>query len=200
MKIKVVSPPFLLLLFVKVGLADDPTLQPGFEFELEDEDLGMRYDSYEEGGSGIYDRSGYHGLDDDKKLFEEPEIRTQEQDSNEEGFSKDARRMELKDAWEGSLANLHPTGLRHGQISGTWARLFWEAPPLPDHIIVHNYTILCFLPEFERKLPDVSTDGNKTTFVLQGLELGTMYECDVQVSPKIGFTFDSISSFERGRQ
>ena len=97
--------------------------------------------------------------------------------------------MEWTNAWDVPLTNLHPTGLRLGQFSSTWANLFWEAPPLPDTIVVANYTVTCFQPEFEHTLGSVSTEGPDTEIRLSGLEMGTMYQCDVRVSLTVGFTF-----------
>ena len=102
--------------------------------------------------------------------------------------------MEWTNAWNVPLTNLHPTGLRLGQFSSTWANLFWEAPPLPDHIIVANYTVTCFQPEFNNYLESVSTEGPDTSIRLSGLEMGTMYQCKVRVSFTIGFTFGWIST------
>jgi len=96
------------------------------------------------------------------------------------------RKMEWTNAWNVPLTNLHPTGLRLGQFSSTWANLFWEAPPLPDHIIVANYTVTCFQPEFEHYLESVCTEGNDTSIRLSGLEMGTMYQCDVRAETNVG--------------
>jgi len=101
-------------------------------------------------------------------------------------FVEKLRRMEWTKAWDVPLTNLHPTGLRLGQFSSTWANLFWEAPPLPDHIIVANYSVTCFQPEFEHTLESVSTGGPETSIRLSGLEMGTMYQCDVRAETNEG--------------
>jgi len=95
-------------------------------------------------------------------------------------------RMTWKRTWDVSLTNLHPTGLRLGQFSSTWANLFWKAPRLPEHIIVATYSVHCFQPEFEHHLETISTRGNDSRIRLSGLEMGTMYQCDVRAETNKG--------------
>jgi len=95
-------------------------------------------------------------------------------------------RMKWNSEWDVALTNLHPTGLRLGQFSSTWANLFWKAPRLPEHIIVATYSVHCFQPEFEHHLETVSTRGNDSRIRLSGLEMGTMYQCDVRAETNKG--------------
>ena len=78
---------------------------------------------------------------------------------------------------------LQPTGLRLGLHSGTFADLSWDSPTsLPDNIVIDFYTVLCFQPEFEQHIEKAFTNGPEAKIRLSGLEMGTLYECDVRAS------------------
>ena len=134
------------------------------------------------------EEEGGHGEAHEKAAEEEKEVEEQLKEAKkieEVEKSSEERERGSNGAWNGAwnvpMTNLHPTGLRLGQHSSSWANLFWEAPPLPDHIIVANYSVLCFQPEYEHFLQSVSTPGPETEIRLSGLEMGTMYQCDVRV-------------------
>ena len=81
------------------------------------------------------------------------------------------------------LQFLQPTGLRLGLHSGTFADLSWDSPTsLPDNIVIDFYTVLCFQPEFEQHIEKAFTNGPEAKIRLSGLEMGTLYECDVRAS------------------
>ena len=140
----------------------------------------------------------------EKEEMELEETETKEKEITNEGRNKENNkdnfeklwRLEEEEAWENvPLEYLHPTDLRLGQYSAKWADLFWEKPSLPDHIIVDFYTVLCFQPEFEQHIERAFTNGPETRIRLSGLEIGTMYECDVRVGLANRKAFGRIFSF-----
>ena len=242
MGLKVVTP-LLLLLFLKVSLAEDTNWFNGLE-DFENTGGSGIYEDDEKSGEGegghgeeghveAHEKAGEEEEDEEqlkeakkreemaKRFIAEVEKSEEErgskrgkgkQTSPDEGrnnplaFVEKLRRMRWKSAWNVPMTNLYPTGLRLGQFSSTWANLFWDAPPLPEHIIVANYSVLCFQPEFEHYLPSVPTDGPETTVRLEHLEMGTMYQCDVRVTSFIlqldlvGFFMSTTGRDERGSQ
>ena len=138
------------------------------------------------------EEEGGHGEAHEKAAEEEKEVEEQLKEAKkieEVEKSSEERERGSNGAWNGAwnvpMTNLHPTGLRLGQHSSSWANLIWEAPPLPDDVIVVNYSVLCFQPEYEHFLQSVSTPGPETEIRLSGLEMGTMYQCDVRVKSLI---------------